>query len=79
MKHNHKKNEWEHNCRKCLVRLDIESDHIGGGSHYYELICPKCKMRYLFDTYWFFLGTEKNFYKELEEYQFKKDCDDCTI
>lgn len=40
-------------CLDCTIPLECRNDYSGGGSHYWELHCPRCKERYTYDTYGF--------------------------
>lgn len=47
------KNDHNCSCPKCKVVLDTVKDHFGGGSHYWELRCSKCRNEFYFDTHRF--------------------------
>lgn len=38
-------------CPRCRRPLDCLDDYIGGGSHYWHLDCPLCKLEFTYDTY----------------------------
>lgn len=43
-----------HQCNDALITL---RDYYGGGSHYWVLVCGKCVIRFVYDTYRFALET----------------------
>lgn len=47
------KDSYPQDCPGCGVRMEVQEDYYGGGSHYWTHRCPRCLKWYTFDTYRF--------------------------
>lgn len=49
------RDEHKQVCPQCNKSLDVFTNYVGGGSHYWHLYCMDCQQEYQYDTYRFCL------------------------